>query len=702
MKRITAACMGLALLVLSFLTSCVEDIDKSNRYTFIGQTVGQHLLENDEVYGSFNYILNRAGKMNLLKAYGRYTVFAPTNEAIARYLVEQDSIWRKSLEPGSKKEIWTGITSPVLEDLSDSMCVVIANTHILAAKLFTTDMEGDVVPAMNLNDRYLTMTFDVDENLHPVMYVNGARLIVYDEEMENGVVHTVASALSPSTNTVPAQIEEMKFLSLFYEALQKTGLEDKMQLYKDENYKPHEQIRKEAQCGGDLPYPPSRYYGYTAFCEPNEVFNELGIYTIDDLYRQCQKWYPDATDDDFTSENNALYKFMAYHLLDYHLLYTRLVFYNISGNTIQGNGSNTEFNSEIKFGSKNDRFEYYETFQGTLLKIIMPRSSDISGTDRDGVNRPLRSTILLNFGREAVNTVDPFNSTAGRRQIPVGVRIMDPAEIAADTARYPNYSQEALNGSIHLIDRPLVYDEDVMLGYVFDGPIRIDYSALLPELTNNHMRWFNGAVGVDFPGDVGFYIPDGYSDRFKVYNEKCNVSYMLPRNGWSEYQGDLICCVNQFDFAFRLPNVPEGTYEIRISAINQPGRSYIQYYLDNEICGIPVNHNLYATDPSIGYVADNQTDDNGVDNDKIMKNHGYLKLPISYYRENGYGPARTWEHGIRYVVTTKYLKGGDHWLRIKNVNDDPSGYDYNHADYIEIVPLGWLRREDLSLEEKRK
>ena len=697
MKKITVACMGLALLATAFLTSCVEDINKDNRYTFTGQTVGQFLLDNDDLFHDFNYILDRAGKMGLLKAYGEYTVFAPTSEAVARYLVEQDSIWRASLLPGSKKEIWTGITSPVLEDLSDSMCVEIANTHILAAQLLTTDMEGDVVPAMNLNDRYLTMTFDVDKDLHSVMYVNGARMLAFDEELENGIVHTMGSVLNPSTNTVPTQIENMKFLSIFYEALQRTGLEDKMQLYKDNSYKPAEEICSNAHCGGALPYPPSRYYGYTAFCEPDEVFNEYGIYNIDDLYRQCKKWYPDATDDQFTSENNALYQFMAYHLLDYHLLYTRLVFYNLQGNT---NG--TVYNSEIKFPRTSDRYEYYETFQGTLLKIIMPRSSNVSGVDRDGVNRTLKGCIFLNYAKEAVNPSDPFHSTVGKKEIPVGIRVMDPAEIQADTIRYPGFNQEALNGSIHLIDRPLIYDEDVMVGYVLNCPIRIDFAALIPELTNNHMRWSDGTAPVTFPGDVGYYLPAGYTDRVKVYSDECKLAYLFPRNGWDEYQGDLLCCRGPFDFAYRLPHVPKGTYEIRISCINEPGRGIIQYYVDNEICGIPVNHNIYATSANIGYIADNQTEDNGVANDKVMKNHGYLKLPITYYRQNASGLVRSYDHGIRYVVTTKYLSGDYHWLRVKNVNPNDGGSDYNHNDYLELVPVSWMRREDLSLEEKRQ
>ena len=97
------------------------------------------------MFSSFISILQRGGKYNLMRAYGTYTCFAPTNEAIDRYLFEQDSIYKESLKPGSKKVIWTGVTSTKLEDLSDSMCTVIAQTHIIPKTYLTTEMEGDVI-----------------------------------------------------------------------------------------------------------------------------------------------------------------------------------------------------------------------------------------------------------------------------------------------------------------------------------------------------------------------------------------------------------------------------------------------------------------------------------------------------------------------------------------------------------------------------
>ena len=170
--RTKLAAVIVTTLLAVTVNGCVDTIDMSNRYTFMGKTVAQFLEDHEDMFSDFIYILERGEKFNLMKAYGTYTCFAPTNEAIERYLFEQDSIYRASLLPGSKKVIWTGITSPKLEELSDSMCEVIAKTHILGESYLTTEMEGDVVPTKNLNDRYLTMSFGNDaETLQSIIFI---------------------------------------------------------------------------------------------------------------------------------------------------------------------------------------------------------------------------------------------------------------------------------------------------------------------------------------------------------------------------------------------------------------------------------------------------------------------------------------------------------------------------------------------------
>ena len=67
------------------LTSCKEDIDESNLYTFTGETIEDYLANRPEKFSSFNYILQRSELDKLLSGYGTYTCFAPDIEAVAAY-----------------------------------------------------------------------------------------------------------------------------------------------------------------------------------------------------------------------------------------------------------------------------------------------------------------------------------------------------------------------------------------------------------------------------------------------------------------------------------------------------------------------------------------------------------------------------------------------------------------------------------------
>jgi hypothetical protein len=109
-------------------------------------------------------------------------------------------------------------------------------------------------------------------------------------------------------------------------------------------------------------------------------------------------------------------------------------------------------------------------------------------------------------------------------------------------------------------------------------------------------------------------------------------------------------------------------------------------YVDGEPTGIPVDLRIGATDPKIGWIADERTDDNGVQNDKDMRNHKAMKAPDSMRRLNGnvYVVFRTESWLFRRILVTKYLTQEPHTLRFRNVIDDLDAEFM--FDYIEIVP----------------
>lgn len=237
-----------------------------------------------------------------------------------------------------------------------------------------------------------------------------------------------------------------------------------------------------------------------------------------------------------------------------------------------------------------------------------------------------------------------------------------------------------------------------MVGRVLNEIIRIDATSLCSELTNNDIRWNR----FTHSGDGEIFIPHDYCKNMKVYTNETRLYYLSPHNEWSDYQGDELMTLGAFDFAYKLPPVPAGTYEIRMGYSPNSLRHIVQFYLDNEVAGIPIDLRKMGNAPNIGWVADHNTDDNGVANDKEMKNRGYLKGSSVVRANSDKDITRDYYGALRIVITTKYLTEGEHWLRFKNVNENDDGSAQFMHDYFEIFPMTFIRNEELSLEEKRK
>ena len=674
MKKRSVLCLFLALITLG---SCNEQIDEGSRYTFVGHTIASFLEEHKDVYSSFIEILNRGDRLSLMKAYGQYTCFAPTNEAIDRFLFEQDSIYRASLKDENKNDvIWTGVTSPELSELSDSMCNIIAQTHIIPHVYMTTELMGDIIPIKNMNDRFLSLSYQVDKNGYSVLFINGnGKVIVKDEEVENGVVHTIDAVLNPSANTLPTQIEKHKYFHIMSEAIKATGYDDLMQEYVDETYTEGDLTTTSGNGKGQSPYPPKRYLGYTAFLEPDQVFFDAGIYNFNDLAKRCEEWYPEAdAQAPLTSSANPVNQFVGYHLLDRNLPYTRLVCYGLR---------TSRWNSEEDYFDTSDRNEFYETMAQRTLKLTMPRSMTSNST--------VRNTIYLNwYHRESDNVPTETQKF-------INTKIYSPSEFRELDEQYADFDGNALNGTIHAIDKIFIYREDVMAGRVLNMIVRIDFAGLCSEMMNNDIRW----NGLDNTYDRELYIPHRYCKNLQVYTDETRLFILAPATVWGSHQGDEMMGFSSYDLAYKLPRMPKGTYEIRFGYSVSDRRGIVQFYIDNEVTGIPVDMRYGSEDPRIGFMADVDTEDNGVQNDKEMRNRGYLKGPSAMCGNNSQQRGRDHTHIMRRIVTTKYLTETDHWFRFKNVFENDDGLAQFMHDYVEIVPLSYIRDESIPIEDKR-
>ena len=649
MKRILYI-LAIALSILA----CTDEIDKSNRFTFTGETVADYLLNRSEKYSHFITLLKRAELFSLLQTYGQYTLFLPDNEAVEKYVAEQDSIYWAT--KNSDNPVWTGITSPFIEELSDSMVNAIARMHLIEKDYRTAQMGEGAISKWTFNDRMLTINYKVDDERFYIMLNNDAAIIDGDNEVENGIIHLIDKPIDTRCTTVAAIIAEQKFFSIFSKAIAETGFESKVADMIDFSYA--EYISSDSRLQKDVPK--KKYIKYTAFVEPDEVFHKNGIYTLADLKVFAEKWYGTEDKDDPKSPRNALYKFVAYHFVEGELPYNMIV---PSESGLIENG----YVSTIVPGY--DLYNYFPTMMGKLMKVLKPLST------ADGSN------IYINYSKRKF----PYN-TAMRNHI--NVRIMELTEFTQADEQYADFVPAAGNGLIHPIDKILIYNEDEMAGNILNERMRFDIAALQPELSSNNL----------WQGSAYFYFPIDYCKGLK----KCGLEDLMHYRVDFGHNCDVFMpLMNNYDVAIKIPPIPTRTYEIRFSTIMpRSERLYdngIQVYFDDKICGLPINKNIPTTDDRIGWVRDNESLDNGVENDKLLRNKGWMKAPDTYITHNfipGYddGPARDDYCSMRKIVLTKHIVEGEHWIRFRyigeeNPNSIYSGYNEFSFDYIELVPL---------------
>ena len=119
----------LCYLVLTVLFSCKEHIDTSNRYVFKERTIASYLSEHEQFSEYVKLLktqkvskLSETSVYQLMTAYGAYTCFAPTNEALQLYL---DSLVIKEIIPVAS---WDSIPN---KQILDSIRRVVVMNSIL-------------------------------------------------------------------------------------------------------------------------------------------------------------------------------------------------------------------------------------------------------------------------------------------------------------------------------------------------------------------------------------------------------------------------------------------------------------------------------------------------------------------------------------------------------------------------------------------
>lgn len=525
----------------------------------------------------------------------------------------------------------------------DTMKKIVYDHLIKGYEIETDKFNDGLLPYLTMSERYIESTSrNIGGNLY--FFINqDSRVVEQNILVNNGIIHVIDHVIVPSVlNLVQAIGNDPKF-SIFYDALIKTGMADSLTRILDESYHPEKWLYLDENyhqgSGSRDNIPESRKYGFTAFIESDSILKTVyNINTTDELraYVEARVYHEDPADANVTNikdRRNGFNKFVSYHLCNKKLPFIKIIDMYDTDNQIK----------------TYNMFEYIEMMEpNTLMEVMKNRS---------------------NGGANQLNTMH------------------ETGEFISINNNYRD--KDAVNGVYHELNKMLIYDVETATE-MSTKRLRMDAAAFFPEFTNNNMRIYNR----DQP--LSWVYPPGYIKRL-TFSEGTYFSYSNAYDGYQDYQSDEVYLKGLYDFEIETPCIPAGTYEVRFSYQPTGWRGAAQLYWDHKPCGIPLDLRIPANDPLVGYETPgtNADDPMGYENDKMMRNRGYMKGPCTYKdainRWYGNKVARYSTASLRRILGTyTFKKSSTHIFTVKAVRQGQFMFDF-----LEFVPVEVIENEDI-------
>ncbi len=255
---------ALLLMALGFLwgvASCNDPLEGKTYKTSDELMMDEFMSNPDNQLTDFLKIVDKANYRGMLHAYGTYTCFAPTNEAVQSYLLSK---------------------SKTIESLSQAEAADFVSYHIVADTLSTASFVQGRLDVVNLQKQFLLTHFIADPTGIYYLIDRKARILHANLREGNGIIHIVNSVLSRPDKTLGQAIEALSDnYSILKGLIKDTGFD---KILNDSSVK------------------------YTFVLQNDSIFKSLGIETRAALLQRLRSNTPEISNDD-----TLLLRFVQYH-----------------------------------------------------------------------------------------------------------------------------------------------------------------------------------------------------------------------------------------------------------------------------------------------------------------------------------------------------------------------------------------------------
>jgi uncharacterized surface protein with fasciclin (FAS1) repeats len=251
------------LLMLVFIIGCKKN--NIRELTTEDTNIVDYMRKYPDQFSEFVKILDRTHISPFLNAYGTYTVFAPTNDAIKLYLQQ--------------------IGKSSTDELDSAALLSVVRMHIIQDTISTSSFTDGKLANPTMYGQYII----TGVNSLGVTVVNRQANITQSNILTgNGYIHVIDHVLQPARLTAAKMIEQNPKLSIFTQALKATGFYDSLNITNN---------------------PDTTRRWLTVLAEPDSVLKTVGINSYADLVKRYNNT------GDAKNTKDSLYLYVAYHIL---------------------------------------------------------------------------------------------------------------------------------------------------------------------------------------------------------------------------------------------------------------------------------------------------------------------------------------------------------------------------------------------------
>jgi uncharacterized surface protein with fasciclin (FAS1) repeats len=271
-----------AVTIAPAFTAC-DDYMEGDDWVSDNQLQLDEFIAEDPDLSLFYAIIQQGDALGMVHAYGTYTMFVPTNEAVESYFGVGDESSALS----------------AIQALPQDSAFGMIKYHMLSDTLYTSDFTDTRLSCANMAVDYLTTRYLYDESTGENYYVvnNTARILTADQRTGNGILHVINGFLSRPKYSV---VDVFQNINSYATDGQSYGVCNGLmeEIINSDKYN----INLDSILAGQT------YLTFLA--QPDDVMQEEGITSLDALIEALQ-----ANNISNYSEEQLLSNWIGYHFL---------------------------------------------------------------------------------------------------------------------------------------------------------------------------------------------------------------------------------------------------------------------------------------------------------------------------------------------------------------------------------------------------